>query len=275
MATINKALDGLVSQIKAGLAQFDTLKDTKVGVARGWPPKECLDQVSGGDETLISVVDTGFSRNVTRWKAADLAQVMTPAEVRATLSDDLMTITLSNGVIENDGIAVLFPRQQRATAVRAASGETLSSFAAKLAAAISADLSNYLTASAAGAVITLSDAMPGLQVNVGNVGVALPQIHRQYAVAQVSAWAGSEDDRDSLTEFLEPLLSQLQHDYGFNVEVYPNVLDAVRVIYEGSAVNDADKDRSLYRRDFRASLEYNIQGKEMLVEILAPLFTLQ
>src|SRR5262249_45910673 len=103
--------------------------------------------------------------------------------------------------------------------------DTPTTMATKLAAAINADtiLSTWATATSSGPVVTVTSiAGTPLVVNsyAGNGGTRIQELGRRSRELQISLWARSIEDRDTVGDQIDAMLSQMEVNYG----AYPNGL---------------------------------------------------
>jgi hypothetical protein len=212
-----------------------------VQVYQGWPEPEKLDADLKAGLGHVSVWPTPNEKPVADhfpdWQTLSI----TAPTLTATLAGQ--AITIGGTVSTPQTAAVAADNLAYAYAVQPA--DTLSSIAAALAAGLTAA---GITASAAGAVVTLASAKH-IAARVGGQGTSYRELRRQERVFQVSCWAPNFTNRDLLSKAVDVALGanwRLQLADG----TYGNSS------YRGSTQRDEMQKQLVYRRDVLYSVEY-------------------
>lgn len=256
----------------------------QVTIAEGWPAEAFLLQnVAAKGAVSISIFDRGPAKNMTRWSPFVAVEFPHETGITAELSDtvlpdgDTVTLTLGGVVKQNDAVALTgFLRgpivNHGAVAIAGPTVvETPQDMAAKLSTAINADpdLSQWMTASVVGAVITLegiNGAPVKLRVAVGNIRIQIVENARFMRELQVVVWAGTPVARGIIGKAISEELAQVYVDFGLKNAIG----EWVRIIPFGDLLNDNDATRALYRRDFLVNAEYGITAQQVAYDILSP-----
>ncbi len=282
MATARTALQGLLTQLVPLWSGFNP--PVKFGV--GWPSQLLIQDVTKGSYSLASVWDGDGTKNTTRWAGTSyIAPDVTPPTpgVTAVLSPAVLTpggtatLTLSGAPNAND--AVVFSGQPMlgasllANAI-ASTGESLASLASALASSISSAALYGVTASASGAVVTISavSTTPTLNIaaNAGNVGSRTLETKRVERHVRVICWCKDEPTRQAVTDPVDSTIGYLSNYFGFplaGTAGTSTASDWVRVRYLSDLYIE-EQLADLYRRDFRVALEYGTSYLETLYPVL-------
>jgi hypothetical protein len=264
----------------------------QVGI--GWPPLNAVQEVARGGAALVTVYDRRVGKDVMRWNPYAYGQVAVVAGLTtavAPASGDVApagscTITLGgapgigdavscvvhNGAIAQVGLHQVDLGQTAAQVVAAVGGDTPSTMATKLAAAINGDatLSLWLSAAAVGPVVTLTSVAASrlsVQSYAGNGGSQTRELIRKLREFQVVTWTRTELLREALCDPIDNALAIAQATFS---GVADSAGNAIRV----TDVNDYDlEDNTLedtYRHDFLVTLEYAVTTTDQLYAVLAP-----
>lgn len=290
MATARTALSGLLAQLAPTWSGASPV--VKSGI--GWPSTQQIQDVVKGGYTLVNCFDAGDgARNATKWvgQTVGILEVQPPAPgLVATLSQPTVlqpsssvTVTLSGTPNLND--AVVFsaqPNQTTGVALLAnaltGAGSTLDTLATALAASINtADLYG-ITASATGAVVTVSSSsstpVVSCAANCGNQGSRSPELKRMARHVRVIVWAKSEAVRETIGNAIDLALGVLDNTGGFYLSpASPGPLgDWVHVHVDGDMLIE-EQLQDIYRWDFRVMLEYGTIATEVIAPVLGTSFT--
>ena len=268
------AYNVLQSQLESAVATITPLPS----VFNGWPTEQALlNQVAKSSNTFISLYDPGFSRDDSRFLLFTANEVTTQAGITSTVSRpllvDTVTVTLGGTVVTNDAVSVVLGKGQETETATASAGatDTPTTMATKLASAVNASLASWVSASASGAVVTLTNITSSvLRVasNVGNVGSRYTEVGRLVRDVQIDVWAGSDVQRVVVARLVEQQLTYL--DANFGVQGLSGTDGTwVRVRRMSDRFIDDDVNRGLYRWCFRATLEYGQTAEESLWAVLS------
>lgn len=263
----------------------DTAGDPlNVEVGIGWPAEKTLQdnvRAAPNPSALVSIYDRGMGRDVTRWLSREVSRTVTPATVTAQASAPYIgpfatgQITIGGTVTSGDAIAVMLATrigQASAQVVSPSTTDTPATIATAIAAAIQGDtiLNKMVTATAAGAVVTLTSITTDLTtfaVNVGNGGTRTSEVGRRNRDVQIVIWTRTEDDRNTVGDAIEATIAQLEADFGLTFSDG----SVGRVLYQGDRQFDDSTLADTYRRDFFASVDYPITVTDALYAVLAPI----
>lgn len=254
-------------------------------VAVGWPAVNTLQaSVAQNGQCVANVYDRKLVRNTTRWMPFSYGDTVMPATLTTVISNSYIgagasrTITLGGTVTAGDAVSCVIvnsgvvPPQSWAEVVIGVAGDTATTMAAKLAAAIIADtnLNPWLIASSAGAVVTLTSRLVAgdliLSSYTGNGGTRTMEIGRRQRELQIVIWAQTEEDRQSVGDPIEELLVSLNSQFGVTFS------DGTvgRLVMGADYYCEDDTLQDVYRRDFLFSLDYPITATDALYSVLAP-----
>lgn len=246
-------------------------------VAFGWPTEKFLQDVARVGGAGIAIYDRGISRKTTRWMPFPAMETAGASSILVALSGSFLlagrtqTITLSGGVSINDGVglrAAIGGAVSGATAV-AGSTDTLDTMATALAAAINANatLAAWMSASASGAVVTLTgiSAIPiTLSVAKGNITTQLVEYGRINRQLQLLIWTRTQADRETLAEAILSDFARVEAQFGF---VGADGTWA-RICVAGDVFFDKDVLKDLYRRDILIDTEYGLLTSQTAYQVL-------
>ncbi len=274
------AYNVLQSQLESAVATITPLPS----VFNGWPTEQALlNQVAKSSNTFISLYDPGFSRDDSRFLLFTANEVTTQAGITSAVSlpllVDTVTVTLGGTVVANDAVSVVLGKGQEIETATASAGatDTPTTMATKLASAVNTDLASWVSASASGSVVTLTNITSSvLRVasNVGNVGSRYTEVGRVVRDAQIDVWAGSDAQRVAVARLVEGELVSLDSHFGAQ-GLSGSDETWVRIRRMSDRFIDDDVNRGLYRWCFRGTLEYGQTAEESLWSVLSflPSFT--
>lgn len=291
--TVLCAIEAQVTAVTQGLISqsIDTSgKPLDVQVGLYWPSAKSLQNNvrkgnapgGGGPSALVTVYDRGIAADSTRWVPQIVGQMLTPATMTATLSEnyvqqlDTMTLTLGDPVTVGDALGVVLSPtvfNQLAVTVTAVTGDTAATMAVKTAAALNANpaIAALMTATVVGNAITLTSLTATvyvpIQANVGNGGSQLTEIGRRKRHIQIVVWTRTPDDRVTVGDPIEAMIAQLEANFGLTF------LDGTmgRVTFSGDVMHDEATLSDTMRRDFMVCVEYGINVSDALYAVLAPI----
>lgn len=221
-----------------------SIVNTTVGVERGWPISDELQQQLGAGQCIVSIfAPPGMERNTTRYQRDDV-QVAAPVHtLSATVSGNTITIAGSIAVPQNV-IVRCGPKLAFSYAVQP--NDTLASIAAGIAALL---VATFPGTSSNGPVVTVAAKAGLLQARVASTGQVFTEQGRQEKVFWITCWCPTPALRDELTPAIDLALRQLDFitmpDQG-----------AARLIYNSSRETDDGEKNEIYRRDLLYSVEY-------------------
>ncbi len=274
------AYNVLQSQLESAVATITPLPS----VFNGWPTEQALlNQVAKSSNTFISLYDPGFSRDDSRFLLFTANEVTTQAGITSAVSlpllVDTVTVTLGGTIVTNDAVSVVLGKGQEIETATASAGatDTPTTMATKLASAVNTDLASWVSASASGSVVTLTNITASvLRVasNVGNVGSRYTEVGRVVRDAQIDVWAGSDAQRVAVARLVEGELVSLDSHFGAQ-GLSGSDETWVRIRRMSDRFIDDDVNRGLYRWCFRGTLEYGQTAEESLWSVLSflPSFT--
>jgi len=257
-----------------------------ITVGLGWPDVERLQDVARG-KMLISVHERLTGKVPRRYLNQTQQFTPLPCGIAAVLSNDVIgptgseTLTLSfsvgsSAVNQYDGVGLgaAFGFLESGATVIASTGNSLHDVASALATNINATdvLSDWISASATGAVVTLTNLLSAplkIAKGVGNRTIRTKETGREQADLQITLWADSQKSRYSIGDIIQPLLNDLE-DQG---RVQINAGDHANFGYNGSMNNDADVQKNTYRREFLLSAEYSVRKTDFAYPVLAQIHT--
>ena len=267
MATTRTVLQAMVSQIAAV-----TPSSPSFSLAVGWPPEDAIMSVPKTGYAVGGVFDAGPApADRTRWHAITaVPDTNSVPGLTAVLSGSGFlssgqhaTVTIGGSPIVNDAVGIQCGYQ--AATVVATNGDTTTTIAAGLAAAVNAS-SVAATATSAGAVLTLT-ATSSIPVSVAtsNIGTRTTEYHRITRFVRCVIWCPSEATRESIGDPIDLLFAQLEQNYGFQVTNG----EFVRVLYDqGDLYDESLQLKDIYRRDFRTKLEYGVTGTSSIYPVV-------
>lgn len=269
-------LNGFVEQL--GIATeglYFNNKEVCPKIAKGWPPKACLDALAGSGPTQISItVPPGAGKDVSRFLPDRIEGVEIPVSITATLSTDYLgagdsaTITISladsiTSITAYDSIGLRVESAGEFFGGVATGATNINDLATALAADINTrtGIESVLSAGAADNVVTITnnsgEPVP-LNIAVGNVRADMIRFHRELERVDLNVWAGSNEIKDLLADAMQIYLAKLQRlkfvlDSGEMVTVrtctrFPilvgnpaNVYRETFIVYAEYAVTEIDK----------------------------------
>lgn len=209
----------------------------------GWPEPDQIDidMVASPPVVNISVYAApGMERNTTRFPREWFDQFKGTATITATLAG--VVVTIGGSITVGQYVSVLIGTQS-AYSYAAQAGDTLTTFAAALAALIP-------SATVVGAIITLPLTTQGLtKVRVGAPGTIIQELERTNQLFMVSVWAPNNAIRTAVSTLIRPVLAAID---------YFSFPDATvgRVLYDSSHNISIMQKQNVFRRDIRYWVEY-------------------
>jgi hypothetical protein len=220
---------------------FPSITAFPVRFYRGWPNSAALDTDLKNGTAHVSVYSQpGVERNTTRYLQEWLTSIGPVHTLTATVTRN--TITIGGTVSTPQNVSVLIGFNSVSYAVLP--GDTLSTIATAVAALINA----IVTASAAGAVITVSSGV-ALVARIGATGTLWKELGRQLRGFQITSWCSTPAQRDALAAAVDIAMRQVNF-----LTLADN--SAGRLRYESSHSSDATEKEILFRRDLFYSVEY-------------------
>ena len=209
----------------------------------GWPEPDDIDADMVATPPVVNIsvyAMPGMERNTTRFPREWFNQFLGTPTITATLSG--VEVEIGGAITVGQYVSILIGRQN-AYSYAAKAGDTLSSFAANLAAMIP-------IASVDDDVITLPLTAQGLiKVRVGAPGTIIQELERTNQLYMVSIWTPNNPIRVAASKIIRPALADID---------YLNFPDATvgRLLYDSSHDISAMQKQNVYRRDIRYWVEY-------------------
>lgn len=222
----------------------------------GWPLPAQLDADLADGKAHVSVYALPQEQNTTRFSSDWQQQSINSATLSLTV--DGQNITVAGVIPDADNphhLVLLINWKVYVYAVLPS--DTLASIAAALLALVSVD---FPSASRSGAAITLPSTARIASARVGVVGVGIREVRRQERSFQITVWASSPDDRDSIADLLDQAFASVLF-----LTLPDNFL--ARFLYKSSPITDGMEKTGLYRRDFIYSVEYATTQTEVESQI--------
>jgi hypothetical protein len=270
------ALNLLVGQVNLAVAASGISPAPTVGI--GWPTVTQLGILAQSPNgSVVSIYDRGVASNATRWHPDAILETNTSPGITTLISattidpSDFITITVGGTVISNDAISfnAALGKVQNGWVAVATATDTAASMATKLAGMIS---SPWVTASAAGGVITITNISSGVLVVgsfVANMGVRLIDAARLLRHIQVIIWTSNAANRDTVANAIVSQLVLTKRYFGTQA---PNG-EWARINYVGDLFQDEEVSKNVYRRDLLVQLEYSETYQSNVYPVLVPLLT--
>lgn len=216
-----------------------------VRVYQGWPNPQQLDADLLVSACHVSVYPRAEEKNTTRYPKDWVQVSVNTATLTASISGQTVVIggaMPSPFTVHN--IVVLVSGQSYVYAVQAT--DTLATIASALAALI---VVGVPATSAVGSVITLPLTANITAARVGVTGTSIREVRRQERVFQITVWASTPAQRDTLGAAVDMALA---------VTEFLTLADGfgARLIYRNSSLSDESQKAKIYRRDFQYSVEY-------------------
>lgn len=258
MANLSDVCSALITPIAQAIYPNGTGQASIIGSAvrifEGWPNPQTLDADLVAGAMNISVYPLSTERNSSRYPRDWQTVSISNPTLLAVISG--LTITLSGtistpqnvGAIVN-GLAFIYPVQ---------AGDTLTSVATGLAALINASVAGTTST---GAAITCPAGSKIKAARTGAQGTSIRELKRQERAFQITVWANTPQNRNSVSDAIDIALSTLN---------FVTMADgsAARVTYKNSPQTDSFEKSKLYRRDFVYSVEYATTQTETDTAIL-------
>ncbi len=248
---------------------ISTLAGAKVEVGSGEPLANDLDAIAAttvlvpppSPRALVSVYAApAYGRNTTRYFEEWQVSVQPGTTLTAAIDATGTVVTLGGTVSVPQNVALLVgaPAAPKAYVYSVASGDTLASIAASLAALVNVDT----PAVASGATVTIAAAHK-LVARIGGVGSVVKELMRQVERIHVNFWCPSPELRDAVAKPVKPALS------GTHFLLLADGT-AARIITCGDYLMDEPEKAGLYRRLLMYDVEYGTFEAGKAAQIIAP-----
>ena len=284
MTTIYDVMGALQKQVTAALVGNSV---TPIKCAVGWPPVNALQDLARNGGALVTIYDRKVGRNTTRWSAYAYNRIVVPATLTTAVNAPTTlpptgsgSLTLGGATVTNgDAVSLVAATPQANAPVKTAAvvvigtgSDTLTTLAAKLAAAINADtvLSTWVLATTSGPVVNLNNltALPiALQSYAGNGGSQTLEVGRRESQLQITVWTQTQPNRATAVAPITSLLGTLQNNFGLTLA---DGVTQARLTMENDYAIEDDTLEDVYRHDFLTRLEYPITTQDVLYAMLAP-----
>jgi hypothetical protein len=214
-----------------------------VKIFRGWPVPATLDSDLSAGTANISIYPRGTGRNTTRY-TPDFETITIPAAtVNALAAGNQITITGGGSSAVAQYVSVNIGGK-----VGVSYAVVQSDTAASIATALAALITPTFTATANGAVVTVSSGVT-LSVNVGVQVGQLEEVGRETEQIQITLWCPTPLTRDNLAKAVQPTLRNTMF------LTMPDT-SAARFRYCNTHVSDEKQTTQLYRRDLIYDVEF-------------------
>lgn len=258
MADISDVSAALVTTIAGIVYPNGTSQPSITGapvlVYSGWPDSGQLRTYLSAGNVHVSVFPQPNMLRVVDSSMSDWSTPTAPVNtVTLTLSGQAVTVGGSVSTPQNAALVV----DNKAYVYAVQAGDTLASIAAALAALVNADQ----TATAAGAVVTITGAKY-ISPRVGGVGVATRETRRQEQTYMVTIWANCFDQRDPIAAAIDSALSGQIH-----LTLADQSVATLR--YKSSRQDDSLQKEGIYRRDLMYAVEFSTFQSATLTQITA------
>ena len=262
MADLSDVLGALVTSVAGVLYPNGTGNPSVTGfgvkIYAGWPNPDTLEADMRAAPAVghVSIFPRPDEKNSTRFPPTWQTTAVNTATLTMTAAGQTVTV---GGVVPAAGnphiVAVLANGKPYVYSVLAT--DTLASIAAALAALIAVDIAGT---SAAGAIITLPNSARLLGARVGDTGTAAREVRRQERLFQISCWASTPANRDSLVQPIDAALA---------FQTFLTMPDGfgARLRYKSSAMLDEMQKDGVYRRDLFYTVEYATTQTETETQI--------
>lgn len=274
-AQVSAATAGLLSAAAATAGQ-----SLVVQTGIGWPSIKSLQNNVRTLTALIGILDRGLATDSTRWKPVELMRSVVPATLTVTpnsavVYQSAVILTLGGSVTAGDalgiGVASIPGLAVGGTVVVSVPTDTPTTIAAKAAAQINADpfLSTVITASASGAIITLTPITSGavtVIANTGNGATRTREIGRRLRHFQITTWTNTDADRSTVSDPIEQMIADAESNFGFT---FPDGTMG-RVLYAGDTLHNDAVLSDTYSRSLMLSIDYPITTTDALYAVLVP-----
>ncbi len=207
MASTRQVLDAMGSAIGAAVNAATLVPATPTKVFPGWPNQDDLTQVVKAKGQQISLYPLPGMQPATEWLQPNtftLANVPTPTLTAAIAGKAITFGGVAQGGLNLHVIVKLGGVfGQYDVLVQTTGADTLATIASKAATAVNGGSIPGVSASASGAVTTLTGPVVGLKVNIGQTSVAAYQMARRMKRRiQVTVWSWSPDVRDQTVDII-------------------------------------------------------------------------
>lgn len=285
MATLPDVMLALVQKVVAATTGLTVNSQSiEVEVGEGWPNLDQRQDVARGQLAVVGVYHklTTYSKpyfpytrtytdnpigikSVLNTNVIDATQTATitisyaPSSTQVN-QDDAISLVVQNGNSRDAGVAV------------AASGETLTSLATKLAAAINgrSTLSSWISASSSGPVVTLTNngstdlILTSYAGNTRNLNRSVQKAHRNIRIV---VWSGDKDIRDTVGVAIGICVTGLEDNYGYTTSSG----ELIRVVNQGERPDDQNMQGDIYRVDYQLLIEHSVDVPDEAWSVLAPI----
>lgn len=272
---------GILTAIGTDLTPLVAALSPVPKIGAGWPAVTALQGVAKGVGPIISVFDRGIARDTTRWIDAPIVSGAFPTIGLTTVIAQFIvgpgrstTLTITGTPVFANGDAASFILTQSLLGnVNAGivyvvqTNDTLNTFTAGLAAAITTAFGSLVTAAAVNNVITITNNTSGI-ITLGSAtgaGATMQQeVRRANRQVGIHVWAKTPDIRDSIGDIIEGRLSTLQRNFGYNF------LDGTfgRVTFQSDVNVDDNTLQDVYRRDFFIGIDYGVTVADQVYTVL-------
>lgn len=280
-----EGLAGVVDNMVKDLRINGAPVESKVAV--DWPSEQSFHDVAACADRacLIAIADMNQTRRATNSISAPRRRIKYPTGIRATLSSPVLapngtaTCTLalaidSSEVNSLDGVGLVGHRgtvDAGAVAI-GVKAESLGSLATKLRNEINSDatLSQWMSASVSGAVVTITNLTSELikiEANVGNVQDVSQEVGRTTSRVMVSAFTADLSIRKLVGKKLEIEFNDMSRKFGYKIEDENDI--RLNLIFPRISRDNSLGD--LYRHDFVCDITYVTRKVTRAYEILVPI----
>lgn len=215
-----------LSDVLVALGQAVTSSINSAGITAptqvytGWPTAQELMPIINNGGYAVSVHALDGSKNITKYPKDFQNYSAPPANLVATLSHNTITFSGVSDVSYNV-YAMIYGQPYVAAYVQTSASQSLSSIATAVAGAINALALTGITASAAGAVVTLSGGQFSF-CNVGTNGLIAREVTRINRWLQVSVWAP-----DPVLRFA--IQNAIMAGIGYAIDLFLNLPDGSKM----------------------------------------------
>lgn len=240
----NELVDLIAAVIYPAGTSQPSIVNATVGIERGWPTANDLDQELGAGQAIISVFPPpGLERNTTRWPREE--QLLTAPTHTLTAQIAGNVVTLGGTVSLPQNVVVVCSGMVFAYGVQA--GDTLASIAANLAEVLA---EQFPGTSSVGPALTIQGHSGIPNARVASSGQIYVEQSRQEKTYWITCWCPTPAMRDLLAPAVDVALKQLDF-----ITVGTEQSQA-RIRYVNSNVSDEAQKVQIYRRDLVYSIEY-------------------
>jgi phage tail sheath gpL-like len=221
-----------------------SIVNTTIGVVRGWPTANDLDNELGAGQAIISIFPPpGLERNTTRWPRDEELIAAPVHTLTASVVGNIVTIGGTVAVPQN----VIILCGQLAFAYALQSNDTLATVATNLAALIAAQ---FPGTNASGPTITIAGKPGIVQARIASTAQFGIEQSRQEKTYWITCWCPTPAMRDILAPAIDVALKQLDF-----ITVGVEQSEA-RLRYARSNTSDEGQKVQIYRRDLVYTAEF-------------------